>query len=54
MCGLEHVTIKRINKDLYVIALFVPRIAGKDHAKVALYAAQELLQATGHGSTNEP
>ncbi len=31
-----------------VIALFVPRFAGKDHAKVAIQAAREILQATGH------
>ena len=31
-----------------VIGLFVPRFAGKDHAKVAIHAAQELLKVTGH------
>ena len=37
-----------------VIALFVPRFAGKDHAKAALHATQELLRVTGHGGGNEP
>ena len=37
-----------------VIALFVPRFAGKDHAKVAIHAARELLHATGHDDPNGP
>ena len=37
-----------------VIALFVPRFAGKDHPGVALHAAQELLSVTGHGDPNGP
>ena len=37
-----------------VIALFVPRFAGRDHAKVAVHAVQELLKVTGHGATNGP
>ena len=37
-----------------VSALFVPRFAGKDHAKVAIQAAQEVLRATGHGSKDGP
>jgi len=37
-----------------LIALFVPRFAGSDHAKVALEAAQELLRVTGHGAGNDP
>jgi adenylate cyclase len=37
-----------------VSALFVPRFAGKDHAKVAIKAAQEVLRITGHGSPEGP
>jgi adenylate cyclase len=37
-----------------VSALFVPRFAGKEHAKVAVDAAKAVLKATGHGSENEP
>jgi adenylate cyclase len=33
-----------------VSGLFVPRFAGKDHAKVAVKAAEALLKATGHGT----
>lgn len=51
---IEHnAMVNRLMGD-QVIALFVPRFAGKDHAKVALHAAQELLQVTGHGGTNGP
>ena len=37
-----------------VIALFVPRFAGKDHAKVAIQAARDLLHATGHDDADGP
>ena len=37
-----------------VIALFVPRFVGKNHAAVALEAAKDLLRVTGHGGGNEP
>lgn len=37
-----------------VSALFVPRFAGKDHAKVAIQAAQEVLRVTGHGNKDGP
>lgn len=37
-----------------VSALFVPRFAGKDHAKAAIEAAQEVLRVTGHGSADGP
>lgn len=37
-----------------VSALFVPRFAGMDHAKVAIGAAQALLAVTGHGKTKSP
>jgi adenylate cyclase len=33
-----------------VSALFTPRFAGKDHSKVAVEAAKELLEITGHGT----
>lgn len=51
---IEHnAMVNRLMGD-QVIALFVPRFAGKDHAKVALHAAQELLRVTGHGDSNGP
>ena len=34
-----------------VSALFVPRFAGKDHARVAIEAAKGLLRTTGHGTS---
>jgi adenylate cyclase len=37
-----------------VIALFVPRFVGKNHAQVALDAAKDLLRVTGHGGGNDP
>jgi len=37
-----------------VIALFVPRFAGKDHARVAIQAAGDLLRATGHEGPDGP
>jgi adenylate cyclase len=37
-----------------VSALFVPRFAGKEHARVAVEAAQEILKITGHGSEAGP
>jgi adenylate cyclase len=37
-----------------VSALFVPRFAGNEHAKVALEAAKAILAVTGHGSEQEP
>src|SRR5687767_5908712 len=51
---IEHnAMVNRLMGD-QVIALFVPRFAGKDHAKVALHAAVELLKVTGHGDSNGP
>jgi adenylate cyclase len=35
-------------------AIYVPGFAGKDHARRAIVAAQEILQATGHGSPGGP
>jgi adenylate cyclase len=37
-----------------VIGLYVPGFAGPTHARVALEAAQELLQATGHADPDGP
>jgi adenylate cyclase len=37
-----------------VSALFVPRFAGKDHARVAIEAAKAVLKVTGHGSQEGP
>jgi adenylate cyclase len=37
-----------------VIGLYVPGFAGPAHARVALRAAQELLQATGHADPDGP
>lgn len=45
--------VNRLTGD-QVSALFVPRFAGKDHAKVAIQAAQEVLRVTGHGSKDGP
>lgn len=33
-----------------VSALFVSRLAGKDHARVAINAAKAILNVTGHGT----
>jgi adenylate cyclase len=51
---VAHNTMVNRLMGAQVIALFVPRFAGKDHAKIALYAAQELLKVTGHGDSNGP
>lgn len=37
-----------------VSALFVPRFAGQGHARVAIQAARELLQVTGHNDPAGP
>lgn len=37
-----------------VTALFIPGYAGKDHARKAVKAGQELLRATGHGGESGP
>ena len=37
-----------------VVAIFVPAMAGPDHARVAIDAAVELLQRTGHGARRKP
>jgi adenylate cyclase len=51
---IEHnAMVNRLMGD-QVIALFVPRFAGKDHAKVAIQAARELLHVTGHDDPDGP
>jgi adenylate cyclase len=51
---IEHnAMVNRLAGD-QVIALFVPRFAGKNHAKTALHATQELLRVTGHGDGKGP
>ncbi len=37
-----------------VVGLFVPFLAGADHASVAVETARDLLRATGHGSADGP
>jgi adenylate cyclase len=51
---VEHnAMVNRLMGD-QVSALFVPRFAGAEHAKVAIQAAQELLRATGHEDPGGP
>jgi adenylate cyclase len=51
---IEHnAMVNRLMGD-QVIALFVPRFVGRNHPKVALHAAQELLRVTGHADANGP
>ena len=49
----RNAMVNRLMGD-QVIALFVARFVGKNHAEVALEAAKDLLRVTGHGSGNEP
>jgi adenylate cyclase len=49
----RNAMVNRLMGD-QVIALFVPRFVGKNHAEVALEAAKDLLRVTGHGLGNEP
>jgi adenylate cyclase len=37
-----------------IVGLFVPFLAGGEHARLAVEAARELLSATGHGSVDGP
>jgi|SRR5271157_1462566 len=51
---IDHMAmVNRLMGD-QVSAVFVPRFAGKDHAKIALHAAEELLHVTGHSDPNGP
>ncbi|MCI0553977.1 MAG: adenylate/guanylate cyclase domain-containing protein [Anaerolineae bacterium] len=49
----RNAMVNRLMGD-QVIALFVPRFVGKNHAEVALEAAKDLLRVTGHGQGKEP
>jgi adenylate cyclase len=49
----RNAMVNRLMGD-QVIALFVPRFVGQNHAGVALEAAKDLLRVTGHGAGNEP
>ena len=49
----RNAMVNRLMGD-QVIALFVPRFVGRNHAEVALDAAQDLLRVTGHGGGNDP
>jgi adenylate cyclase len=49
----RNAMVNRLMGD-QVIALFVPRFVGKNHAGVALEAAKDLLRVTGHGQGKEP
>jgi adenylate cyclase len=37
-----------------VVGLFVPFLVGREHARVAVETARDLLRATGHGSADGP
>jgi adenylate cyclase len=51
---IDHLAmVNRLIGD-QVSGIFVPRFAGKDHAKVAIHAAQELLRVTGHEDPSGP
>ena len=51
---IEHnALVNRLMGD-QIIALFVQRYAGRNHAKTALDATKDLLQITGHGDGKEP
>ena len=49
----HNALVNRLMGD-QVIALFVPRFAGKNHAKTAVEATKELLRVTGHGDEAGP
>jgi adenylate cyclase len=51
---VEHnAMVNRLMGD-QVIGLFVPRFAGRDHARIAVVAALDLLRATGHTDPQGP
>jgi adenylate cyclase len=49
----HYAMINRLMGD-QVIGLFTPRLTGQDHARVAVDAAIDLLQATGHSDPGGP
>jgi adenylate cyclase len=51
---VEHnAMVNRLMGD-QVSAIFAPRFAGTQHAKVAIQAARDILRATGHGNPSGP
>jgi adenylate cyclase len=51
---IEHnAMVNRLMGD-QVSAVFVPRLTGNDHAKIAVHAAKELLRVTGHSDPKGP
>jgi adenylate cyclase len=51
---IEHYAlVNRLMGD-QVSAVFVPRFSGKNHAIMAIQAAQDLLRVTGHADPNGP
>ncbi|MEO6457000.1 MAG: adenylate/guanylate cyclase domain-containing protein [Chloroflexia bacterium] len=51
--GKSDALINRLIGDA-LIALYVPGIAGPDHARIAVDVARELLEATGHSDPDGP
>jgi adenylate cyclase len=51
---VDHDAIIEKFVGVEIVGLFLPFLAGPDHATRAVEAAQELLRATGHGSTDGP
>jgi adenylate cyclase len=49
----HNAMVNRLMGD-QVIGLFVPRFAGRDHAKVAVQTALGILRATGHQDSDGP
>jgi adenylate cyclase len=50
--GVDAVVEKFVGDE--VVALFIPFLAGQEHARVAVDAARALLEATGHGTSEGP
>ena len=51
---VEHDAIVDNFAGKEIVAIFVPSMAGVDHARVALTAAIDLLRRTGHGGAHAP
>jgi adenylate cyclase len=51
---IEHEAIVEKFVGDEVVGLFVPFLAGADHARAAVDTARHLLRATGHGPVDEP
>lgn len=52
LIGHEAIVEKFVGDE--VVGLFVPFLAGPEHARVAVETARDLLRATGHGSDQGP